>query len=503
MHAAFDAIVVGSGLTGGWAAKELTEKGLKTLVLERGEDLSTEPAPQPETELSPELKKLYEEEYFIQSKNYMFNEQTWRLFNNDKLYPYSRNPRMPFNWFRLNALGGKSTLWGGGAYRWSDLDFCANAIDGHGIDWPIRYADLDKWYSHVERFIGVSGLLEDYPGLEDGDLLPPMPFTEIEKVLRQAVRTKFDDRILTIGRTAVLTENHLGRTAYKNFPPNTPAFLTDALFSSKSSTLPSARRTGNLTIRLNAIVERLAYDERQKRVVGAQLFDAKSGQREFVATRLVFLCASTIATTQILLQSQSEAFPNGLANSSGVLGHYLMDHFGLVSAVGVRTDIPFRGHQNHNLNRPTIAYIPRFRNIGERKADGFVRGYGFIGWEGPVQNACGQGGLTRGEGKTAEMQAASAFTLMGFGECLPYIDNCVKLDERSTDRFGQPMVKINFRFGPNEEVMVKDMANEASQVLNICGFDMIRKFDATLSTGGTPFMKWAPLAWATTQPVPY
>ena len=483
-HAVFDAIVVGSGLTGGWAAKELTERGLKTLVLERGEDLSPEPAPRESSEPSPELQKLYEEEYFIQSKNYMFNEQTRRLFNNDKLSPYARNPQLPFNWFRLNTLGGKSTLWGGGAYRWSDLDFRANATDGHGIDWPIRYADLKQWYSHVERFIGVSGLLEDYPGLEDGDLLPPMPFTEIEKAFRETVRTNFDDRILTIGRAAVLTENHLGRSAYRNSPPGTPIFLTDALFSSRSSTLPAARRTGNLTIRVNAIVERLAYDAGQKRVVGVQLFDPKSGQRELVTTKLVFLCASTIATTQILLQSQSEAFPNGLANSSGVLGHYLMDHFGLVCATGLRTDIPFQGHQNHNLNRPTIAHIPRFKNIGGRNACGFVRGYGFIGWEGPVENASGQGGLTRGEEKTDEIRNASAFTLMGFGECLPYADNCVKLDQRNTDRFGQPMVEIHFRFGRNEQMMAEDMADEAFQMLSRGSFGALRRFAVTLSTGG-------------------
>jgi choline dehydrogenase-like flavoprotein len=482
--AVFDAIVVGSGLTGGWAAKELTERGLKTLVLERGDDLSPERIPYGTIEDPSELKKLYEDEYFIQSKNYMFGEQTRHLFNNDKMNPYSRNSLMPFNWFRLNALGGKSILWGGGAYRWSDLDFRANALDGHGIDWPIRYVDLERWYSHVERFIGVSGLLEDYPGLEDGELLPPMPFTATERAFREAVRTNFDDRILTIGRTAVLTENHLGRTAYKNSPPGTPVFLTNALFSSRSSTLPAARRTGNLTIRLNAIAERLAYDERQKRVVGVQLINQKSGQREFVAAKLVFLCASTIATTQILLQSQSEAFPNGLANSSGVLGHYLMDHFGLVCATGLRADIPFQGHQNHNLNRPTIAHIPRFRNIMERNARGFVRGYGFIGWEGAVENAYCQGGLTCGEEEAAEMRNASAFTLMGFGECLPYADNCVQLDQRNTDRFGQPLVKINFRFGPNEQVMAEDMAKEALHMLRLGGFDALRQFDATLSTGG-------------------
>jgi len=482
--AVFDAIVVGSGLTGGWAAKELTERGLKTLVLERGADLSPAQVPHAKPADPGELERLYEDEYFIQSKNYMFGEQTRHLFNNDKRYPYSRNPRLPFNWLRLNVVGGKSILWGGGAYRWSDLDFRANAADGHGIDWPIRYVDLQKWYSYVERFIGVSGRLEDYPGLEDGELLPPMAFTQVETAFREAVRTNFDDRILTIGRTAVLTENHLGRSAYDNFPANTPVFLTNALFSSRSSTLPAARRTGNLTIRSNAIVERLPYDARSRRVVGVHLLDEKSGRREFVAAKLVFLCASTIATTQILLQSRCEAHPNGLANSSGVLGHYLMDHFGLVCATGVRADIPFRGHRNHNIARPAIAHIPRFKNIAGRNACDFVRGYGFIGWEGPGENTCSQGGMTCAQEAAVAIRHASAFTLMGFGECLPYADNCVRLDPRNTDRFGQPLVKIDFRFGTNEKAMAEDMAAEAFHMLGVGGFTAIQKFAVNLSTGG-------------------
>lgn len=337
----------------------------------------------------------------------------------------------------------------------------------------------------MERFIGVSGLVEDYPGLEDGELLPAMPFTDIEEAFREAVRRNFNDRILTIGRAAVLTEDHLQRRAYKNYPRNTPVFLTDALFSSGSSTLPAAQRTNNLTIRLNAIVERLVYDEQKKRVVGVQFFDPRSGLQESVTTKLIFLCASTIATTKILLQSRCRAFPDGLANSSGVLGKFLMDHFGVVCATGLRTDIPFLGHRDHNLNRPTVAYVPRFRNVpGTAEAREFVRGYGFIGWEGRVENASGQGGLTCREETTAEMATASAFTLMGFGECLPSVDNCVRLDERNTDRFGQPLLRIDFRFGANEKMMVEDMASEAYRMLSLGGFTAIRKFDATLSTGG-------------------
>jgi choline dehydrogenase-like flavoprotein len=483
-RATFDAVVVGSGLTGGWAAKELTERGLKTLVLERGDDVSPERLTHVTIEDPAERTRLYEEEYFIQHKNYMFSEQTRHLFTNDKLHPYSRNPREPFNWFRLNALGGKSLLWGGGAYRWSDVDFGANAADGHGIDWPIRYADLKDWYSHVERFIGVSGQLEDYPGLREGELLPPMPFTEIERDFREAVCSHFDDRILTIGRTAILTQNHLGRTAYQNFPPNTPAFLTDALFSSRSSTLPAARRTGNLTLRAETIVDRLVYDEPTRRVVGVELIDAHTRQREFITTRLVFLCASTIATTQILLRSRSEAFPNGLANSSGALGQYLMDHCGLLCATGLRTDRPFRGHANHNLNRPTIVHVPRFRNTPGRGACEFVRGYGFIGWEGPLRNASAQGALTCEADLTSDVPDASAFTLMGFGECLPYAHNRVELDAHNTDRWGLPLIKINFRFGANEQRMAADMTEEASRMLRLGGFAEVRKFANNLSTGG-------------------
>ena len=484
MHIEFDAIVVGSGLTGGWAAKELTESGLKTLVLERGGELSPEQIPASEIMSSAELKVLYESEYFIQSRNYMFGEATRHLFNNDKRDGYSRDERMPFNWIRLNALGGKSLLWGGGAYRWSDLDFCANGADGHGIDWPIRYADLRKWYGYVERFIGVSGALEEFPGLEEGELLQPMPLTEGETMLRDAIRENFNDRVLTIGRTAILTENHLGRKAYAHSRGHVPAFMTDALFTSANSTLPAARKTGNVTIRTNTIVERLDYDARRRRVVGVQVIDGKSGRRESVGARLIFLCASTIATTQILLQSRSEAFPKGLANSSGVVGRYLMDHFGLVCAAGTRVNVAALGGRNWLGARPAVSYIPRFRNVRGNEARGFVRGYGFIAWEGVSRDSPGGGAPTCGGERSVKTGGMPILTLQGFGECLPYAHNCVMLDERRTDRFGQPVVKINFRFGSNEQVMAEDMVMEAAHMLSLGGFSHVREFHAGLSTRG-------------------
>lgn len=480
MNAMFDAIVVGSGLTGGWAAKELTERGLKTLVIERGDDLSPNMGLCRDARDPVELKKLYEEEYFIQGRNYMFGDQTRHLFNNDRLNPYVQDPEMPFNWFRVHALGGKSLLWAGGAYRWSDLDFGANAADGHGIDWPIRYGDLEKWYAHVERFVGVSGLREAYPGLEEGELLPAMPFTQVERAFRQSIRANFDDRILTMGRTAVLTEEHLGRASYDSYPDGTPAFLTQSLFTSRTSTLPAARRTGNLTVRLNSIVEKLIYDKCARRVSGVQVIDQGSRRRELITSKMVFLCASTIATTQILLQSRSEAFPRGLANSSGVLGRYLMDHFGLVCARGWRVDLPFRGSPDDNANRPAVVYVPRFRNLVGRQSHEFARGYGYIGWESQTEG--GVPGL--GEGRSVRVSGATAFTLQGFGECLPYAHNCVGLHETEVDRFGQPLLRIKFAFGRNERRMAEDMVNEACRMLGIAGFDPIRRIEGELSSGG-------------------
>lgn len=483
-HAEFDAIVVGSGITGGWAAKELTEAGLKVLVLERGDNFQTEPTESSDSagQISDEELSVHKEQYFIQSQNYMFSKQTRHIFNNDKDDPYIKNLAKPFNWFRTNAVGGKSLLWGGGAYRWSDLDFNSNKLDGYGIDWPIRYRDLEKWYAYVENYIGVSGQVENLPQLPDGVFLPPMELTDLEKKIKASIENNFDNRTLTIGRVAVLTVDHNGRHAYP-MSSTKPAWLTDALFTSKNSTLPAAHKTGNLTLLANTLVEKLNFQNKRRRITSVSTINTITKERVQFNAKLVFLCASTIASTKILLNSACDEFPHGLANTSGVLGHYLMDHFGIISAIGAFPERAYVGAINHNLKRPTISHIPRFQNLGRSRSSEFIRGYGYVGWEGPIQNAYAQGGFGQQNLAFADNVGASAFTLMGFGECLPYYENKISINKKELNRFGIPQVNIDFSFGENEEKMAIDMATQAYAILEKSGFSAI-KCSSSLSVGG-------------------
>src|SRR5258708_23686288 len=376
----YDAIVVGSGITGGWAAKELTEKGVRTLVVERGRHV--EHAKDYVTEwLQPwEFAhrgmgdhELYARDYPIQSKNYAFGEATRHFFVNDREHPYEAAGDHPFRWIRGCQLGGRSLVWGRACWRWSDLDFEANARDGHGVDWPIRYKDLEPWYGCAERFVGVAGERLGLAHLPDGEFLPPWELNCAERVVKKGIETKYRDRHMTVVRVANLTKNIHGRGPCQARNQCARGCSFAGYFSSLSATLPAAQNTGRLTVVTDAIVESVLYDERLGRVSGVRVVDAKTKQVREYKARIVFLNASTLGTAQILLNSKSARFPNGLANSSGEVGHNLMDH---LSKAGARGDVPGLEDQYLSGRRPTGSYIPRVRNLRDNEHLGFVRGYG-------------------------------------------------------------------------------------------------------------------------------
>lgn len=470
----FDAIVVGSGISGGWAAKELTEKGLKVLVLERGkmirhgEDYKTEhQAPWEKPFGGKPLRELYKSDYPIQSKNFSFDESTRHFYINDRENPYQQEK--PFTWTRADVLGGKSLLWSRQVYRWSDLDFEANKKDGHGIDWPIRYDDIKDWYSHVESFAGVSGEALGLPHLPDGVFQKPMELNAVEKSIKASIESNYDDRHLTIGRTAVQTEAKNGRGACHYCGPCERGCSVGAYFSSLSSTLPAAEKTGNLTIRANAIVEELEVDPETKKISAVRIVDTETGERIRFTSKLVFLCASAMASNQIMLNSRSDTFPNGIANGSGTLGHYVMDHFG-DAVFGV---IPGFEDRYYSGNRPNNFYIPRFRNLqNETEGHDFVRGYGFQGaamrttWNMMAGQVPGFGANL----KHALMQPGPWLVFMGgFGEQLPRYENHVSVDDKNRDRFGVPQIKFSASFGENSAALRKDMIATATEMLEKSG----------------------------------
>jgi choline dehydrogenase-like flavoprotein len=470
----WDAIVVGSGITGGWAAKELTERGLRVVMIERGRNV--EHAKDYTTEHLPPWKfpfrergnpKVLREDYPIQSIAPGVSEDTWHFFVKDPEHPYVQAEGTEFAWIRGYQLGGRSLTWGRQVYRWSDLDFEANATDGHGVDWPIRYTDVAPWYDHVESFIGVSGQAEGLPQLPDGRFLPPMEMTCAETHFKGAVESQWPDRRVTMGRTATLTVDHGGRQACHYCGPCGRGCSTGSYFSTQSSTLPAAQATGRLELRTDSVVEKVLYDAEQKKATGVAVVDAKTGERSTLSARVVFLCASTVATTRILLSSTSETFPNGLANRSGVLGRYLMDHTIGFGAFGIFPQ--FAGQQAIG-NRPNNVYIPRFQNVGTRHPD-FVRGYGYQGMGLPI-------GWSRGSGMPgfgAEWKDALAgpapwmMFLGGFGECLPQAENRVTLEPSQQDEHGIPRVHIAFQWSDNERAMRRDVVVQAQAMLEAAG----------------------------------
>jgi len=485
----FDAIVVGSGISGGWAAKELTEKGLRTLVLEAGPPIvpARDYAEHVQTYSLPyrgygNLRKLHDEQP-IQSLTGPCNEWGSKFFVNDRENPYHNDPDKPFAWIRGRHVGGRSIMWGRQVYRWSDLDFEANAREGLGVDWPLRYADIAPWYSYVEKFIGVSGYAEGLAHLPDGEFLPPMQLNCAELHVQDAMATRWRrERVLTIGRCAILTRPHRGRAACHYCGPCERGCITHSYFSSIGSTLPAAAATGRLTLRPNTVVAQVMYDERTDRASGVRAVDAATMQTLEFRSRVIFLCASALESARILLNSTTARFPTGLANSSGELGRNVMDHpFG----AGATGTLPGMEDRKTFGNRPNGIYVPRFRNVTDKHPQ-FVRGYGFQG--GAARSDWRRGATTPGFGaqfKNALLNSLGPwrFGMGGWGECLPRHDNYVALHPTLKDKWGIPALHIQCTWGPNELAILKDIQVTAAEILEAAGAKDIETFNDELPPG--------------------
>jgi choline dehydrogenase-like flavoprotein len=477
----YDAIIVGSGITGGWAAKELTEKGMNVLLLEAGRTIIPE---KDYVEHVPVWELKYrgwdkrveraETQPIQRECYYACDEYSNKFFVNDKENPYSMEPGKKFSWIRGRQVGGKSLTWGRQSYRWSDLDFEANLKEGVGVDWPIRYADIAPWYDYVEEFAGISGQAEGLPQLPDGKFLPAMEMTCVELDMRDALAKKFDDRIMTIGRSAVLTRVHKGRAACHYCGVCHRGCITGSYFSSISSTLPAAYKTGKLTLRPYSVVHSLTFDPKTRKVSGVRVIDAQSRNTMEFKARIFFVNASALESTRILLNSTSPEFPNGLANSSGELGHNLMDHHMGAGASGAMP-----GHEDKMPfgNRPNGIYIPRFRNVKTKQKD-FLRGYGYQG--GGSREGWSRGMYMSGFGadfkNSLKKPGQWRMGIGGFGECLPNHDNYLEVQKDKLDAWGIPTIKINCAWGDNERAMSRDIAVQAAEMLAAAGAKEISVF---------------------------
>jgi choline dehydrogenase-like flavoprotein len=485
----YDAIVIGSGISGGWAAKELTERGLRTLVLEAGGQVVPErdyvehvqPWELPFRGYGDRARLAREQP--VQRTCYACDEWSGKFFVNDLENPYSTPSDKPFLWIRGRQVGGRSITWGRQVYRWSDLDFEANARDGIAVDWPIRYADIAPWYDHVERFIGVTGLEESLPQLPDGRFLPPMDFRCAEQHVRERLRGAFGgERVLTIGRAAILTREHNGRAGCHYCGTCERGCITRSYFSSLHATLPAAQATGRLTLRPHSVVRELVFDRTTRRVGAVRVIDAVTREELEFRARIVFLCASTLESTRLLLLSSSPDFPNGLGNSSGQVGRNLMDH---TMGGGARGIIPGFERQTSYGRRPNGIYLVRFRNVKEKHPD-FLRGYAFQGGGWRSGWGRGQGGPGFGaafkESLIREL-GPWQFSFYGFGECLPRAENGVTLDPELKDKWGIPSLRISCAYGENERAQLRDMQTTAAEMLDVAGAREITQFNDQASPG--------------------
>jgi choline dehydrogenase-like flavoprotein len=492
MATEYDAIVVGSGITGGWAAKELTEAGLKVLMVERGRKIEHQADYANETKAPWEMPfrglgdaELYKRDFPVQMLNRHFTEFTQDHFVNDRENPYSTADGTDFTWFRSYQLGGRSLTWGRQSYRWSDYDFGANARDGHGTDWPIRYADLAPWYDKVEEFIGVSGAAEGLKQLPDGRFQPPMALNVVEKHVREVISRHWPDRRLTIGRTANLTKakEEEGRAPCQYRSICARGCSYGAYFSTQSSTLPAAMKTGRLTVITDSVVEGLDYDPATKRVTGVRYIDTRTKKRGKATARLVFLNAGAFNSVHLLLSSTSDSMPNGLGNSSGVLGTHIMDHANTLSAAALMPG--FEAHTTFG-NRPTGIIVPRYRNMDAIDGVGHTRGFSFQG--GALQSTWTRAKREPGIGTDYKnrMRAPGMWrmVLVGFADCLPRPTNRLTLDRSRTDADGLPLLKVEFAFGKEENAALAQAKAEAAEMLTAAGGQVILGYDRP-GPGGT------------------
>jgi choline dehydrogenase-like flavoprotein len=484
----YDAIVVGTGISGGWAAKELTEKGLKTLVLERGRDVKHQvdyPTMTKDPWQLPHGNKLTAEElkfYPVQSRTYWVNQANKHWWVNDLENPYTEVK--PFDWIRGYHAGGRSIMWGKQTYRLSDLDFEANAKDGVGVDWPIRYKDLAPWYDYVEAYIGVSGRPEGIPHLPDGKFLPPMELNCVEEVFRDKLSEKFG-RKLTIGRVAHLTaplahDPSRGVCQSRNMCDRGCPY--GAYFSSNASTLPAAMKTGNMTLRPHSIVHSVIYDEQKGKAIGVRVLDANTKEEIEYFAKIIFLNASTLGSTFILMNSTSKSHPQGLGNNSGHLGHYLMDH---QYRTGAEADVEGFDDKYYIGRRPNGIYIPRFRNIGNDKRTDYIRGFGYQGGASRDSWARGVSEMAFGADLKNSLTNPGPWKIgiTGFGECLPYYENKVTINTDKKDIYGLPTLNIDAEWKANEKAMRKDMKESAAEMLDGAGFKNVRTYDVADNMG--------------------
>ena len=486
----YDAIVVGSGISGGWAAKELSENGLQTLVLERGRMVKHGEYPTANLEtwelpnrnrLTPEELKDYEKQ---KRTGYTTRPDSIHWWVKDTEHPYTEEK--PFDWIRGYHMGGRSIMWGRQSYRLSDLDFEANLRDGIAVDWPIRYRDLAPWYDHVEKFIGVSGQNENLSHLPDGQFLPPMDLNCLERHVKDKIKQNYNSRLLTIGRVANITGNSgafgtRGTCQFRNRCRRGCPY--GAYFSSLSSTLPAAEATGNLTIRPHSIVTDIIYDNETQKAKGVRIMDAETRETKEYFAKVVFLCASSLGTSWIMMHSKSDRFPNGFGNDSGELGHNVMDHHFRLGASG---ETEMFGDKYYKGRRANGIYIPRFQNIkGDEKKRSYLRGFGYqgsasrMGWSRSVAE------LSFGKGFKEELREPGMWRMgiTAFGECLPYHENHVRLTDDVKDKFGLPTLVTSAEWKENEYAMRKDMMSEAAEMLEAAGLKNIKTFDRGCNPG--------------------
>ncbi|MGY3230468.1 choline dehydrogenase-like flavoprotein [Luteibacter sp. HA06] len=486
----FDAIVIGTGVSGGWAAKELTEKGLKTLVLDRGpmvKHLDYPTAMKAPWELpygdEPTQEDIARWPKHTRPSFYGITQSTKHWFADDIDNPYEETK--PFDWFRGYHVGGRSLMWGRQSYRFSQMDFEANGKEGVGVDWPIRYDDLAPWYDHVEHFIGVSGNTDHLAQLPDGDFLPPMELNCVEKDFQGKLDSKFN-RKLIIGRTANLSaplkhdqSPQRGTCQYRNLCMRGCPF--GGYFSSNSSTLPSAERTGNMTMVTNAIVYELIYDNDKAKATGIRVLDAETGHQTEYFAKVIFVCASTFGTAHLLMNSTSSRFPNGFGNDSGELGHNIMDH---LFGTGARAMVEGHEDRYYSGRRPNGFYIPRYRNVGTDKQN-YLRGFGFQGGAGRQDwtRLVNEDALGEELKRAAQNPGPWYVSMMGFGEMLPSHKNFVTLDRNHKDKYGLPVLNFDAAHQENEIMMGKAIIADAVEMLSGAGYRNVNSFTMKANVG--------------------